>query len=54
MGSERIAAILVRWEREIKKDTNAAELKAGGKKVYKLERESDLDGEKLWIGILAA
>ncbi len=54
MGSERISAILVRWEREIKKDTNAAELKAGGKKVYKLERESDLDGEKLWIGILAA
>lgn len=51
VGDARMPAILVKWECEIKKDVNAAELKAGGKKAYKLERELELDGEKLRVGI---
>ena len=51
-GSEMLEAIFTRWQDAIKKDTNARELKVGGKKIFKIERELELDGQKIWIGIV--
>ena len=50
-GSYELEDILGRWQDQIKKDTNMKELKIGGKKVFKVERESEIDGKPLWIGI---
>lgn len=35
----------------IKKETNARELRVGGKKVFKVEREVDLEGTQFWFGV---
>lgn len=35
----------------IKKETNAHKLKFGGKKIFQIEREIDLDGIQFWAGI---
>lgn len=50
-GDKNLEASLLRWGASIKKDTNARELKIGGKKVFALERDFSLDGAELWIGI---
>jgi len=50
-GSPMLEAVLAGWEGAIKKDINARELKVGGKKVFKAEREIEIGGENIWIGI---
>ena len=50
-GSTMVEAIFTKWQARIKKDVNARELKIGGKKIFKAERELALDQEKIWIGI---
>ena len=50
-GSEQMETILSKWQEKIKKDVNARALTIGGKKVFKAERELELDGQKIWIGV---
>lgn len=35
----------------IKKEVKAREIKIGGKKIFKIERDLHLDGQQLWVGI---
>ena len=35
----------------LKKEVRAQEIKAGGKKIFKIERELDWGGELLWVGL---
>lgn len=50
-GDAQSEAIIVRWQKKIKQDTNLTELRAGGKKEFRIEREVDIDGKRLWIGM---
>ncbi len=50
-GSENLQKAFSKWDSTIKKETNAKELKIGGKKIFQAEREAEFDGEGLWIGI---
>ena len=50
-GNQMIEAIFMRWAERIKKDTNARDFKIGGKKTFKVERELELNGGRIWIGI---
>src|SRR3989338_5009710 len=51
MGSQELERIIGRWTKFIKKETNTIELKVGGKRIFKVEREVEFDGQTLWIGI---
>ena len=50
-GDLEITETISERQGAIKKDVNASVLKIGGKKVFKIEREMDLDGKPLWVGI---
>ncbi len=50
-GDRDIEKIILDWEKIIKKDTNAKEIKIGGKKIFKVERELDFEGKSMWMGI---
>ncbi|MDP3710787.1 MAG: class I tRNA ligase family protein [bacterium] len=50
-GDEEIENIISRHSKDILKGIHAEEIKIGGKKEFKAEKEADFDGKKLWIGI---
>ena len=50
-GDLEITETISERQGAIKKDVNASVLKMGVKKVFKIEREMDLDGKPLWVGI---
>lgn len=50
-GSKEIEVILEKWKKFISIETGISEFLVGGKKIFKAEREIDLDGMQLWIGI---
>ncbi len=50
-GSERLKKVIVKQKQEIARDINAREIRAGGKKKFKVERETEIGGEKIWVGI---
>ncbi|QQG44945.1 MAG: class I tRNA ligase family protein [Candidatus Sungiibacteriota bacterium] len=50
-GDRATEDTMVKWQQMIKKETNMRELKVGGKKEFKIERELDFDGKSLWLGI---
>ena len=51
MGDTQQEALILHHMKKIKKDANISELRAGGKKVFQLERELKLDEKIMWIGI---
>ena len=50
-GDAEREAIIFGSKKKIQKDTNLSEIRSGGKKVFRMEREIDLDGKKIWVGI---
>ena len=54
LGDEGIERIITKWQGFVKKEINARGIKIGGKKIFKIERELDLDGKQIWIGINTA
>ena len=50
-GGGGVEKIISKNAAVVKKETNARELKAGGKKIFKIERELDLDGTQFWVGV---
>ncbi len=50
-GDRWMEAILEKWQATIKKEANAKELKIGGKKKFLIERDTEIDGQKVWIGL---
>lgn len=50
-GNNEVEAALSRWSTLIKKDTNSKEVRIGGKKIFKAERELDFEGKQLWVGV---
>lgn len=51
LGDSEVENIISRHNKEILKDINAEDIKIGGKKEFKAEKEADFDGKKLLIGI---
>ncbi len=51
LGEDNLMSTILRSKKKIQKDTNLSDIRAAGKKVFRLEREIDLDGKNLWIGI---
>jgi len=51
VGSPAIEAILARWRETAQKEINAVEFTVGGKKKFRVERECEFEGERLWVGI---
>lgn len=51
MGESGIEALAGRRDTFIKKETNADELKVGGEKLFRAEREFEFGGGTLWVGI---
>jgi len=50
-GDRSIETILEKWVKTIKSETNSKELKVGGKKSFRAERELELGGKEFWVGI---
>jgi isoleucyl-tRNA synthetase len=50
-GTPEFEVIVEKWKRMIKNEAGAKEVVIGGKKRFKAERELDLGGELIWIGI---
>ena len=50
-GSAVLESVFEKWDDQIKKEVNAREIKIGGKKIFRIERETEISGEKIWIGI---
>lgn len=50
-GDTQEENMIVRWRKKIMKDANLSDIRAGGKKVFRLERDIQLDDKFLWIGI---
>ena len=50
-GDKILESNIQERSKEIKKDTYAKELKVGGKKVFTVERELEIEGASLWVGI---
>lgn len=51
MGDVVIESAVSRLQKQLQKDVNARTITIGGKKVFKAEREIEIDGKKIWIGI---
>ena len=51
-GDAAIEAAVDRLQKQLKKDINAKTVTIGGKKVFKAEREVEMDSKKVWIGII--
>lgn len=50
-GAEEALALLERWKKPLAAETGIREFRSGGKGIFKIERELDASGAKLWIGI---
>ncbi|MEK9195320.1 MAG: DUF5915 domain-containing protein, partial [Patescibacteria group bacterium] len=50
-GDTECETMITRWQKKIKQDTNLSELRVSGKKEFRIEREIDIDGKQLWIGM---
>lgn len=50
-GNQMMEDIISKWQAEIKRDIKAEDIKIGGKKEFRAEKEVDFEGTKLWIGI---
>jgi len=50
-GDSERETMITKWQKKIKQDTNLLELRVGGKKEFRIEREIDIDGKRLWIGM---
>ena len=50
-GTAEHEAMITRWQKKIKQDTNLSELHVGEKTGFRIEREIDVDGKRLWIGM---
>ena len=50
-GARLIEEIIEKWQREIKKQINASQIKVGGKRVFRIEREIQFEEGMIWIGI---
>jgi len=51
IGDDNLMATIMRSKKKVQKNTNLSEIRIGGKKVFRLEREIELEGKTLWIGI---
>ncbi|MDP3778802.1 MAG: class I tRNA ligase family protein [bacterium] len=51
IGDDNLMATIMHSKKKIQKDTNLSEIRTGGKKVFRLEREIKLEEITLWIGI---
>jgi isoleucyl-tRNA synthetase len=57
VGDTPIESAVDRLQKQLKKDTNAKTVTIGGKNPpaggFKAEREIEMDGKKVWVGIVA-
>ncbi|MBI3420855.1 MAG: class I tRNA ligase family protein [Candidatus Sungbacteria bacterium] len=51
VGDAVIENAVTRLQKQLQKDINAKTVTIGGKKVFKAEREIEMDGKKMWAGI---
>lgn len=51
IGRPAFYEIVGRWAGVIKKETASGSISFGGKKVFRVERELEINGEAVWIGI---
>lgn len=52
IGDATIENAVNRLQKQLKKDINAKTIVIGGKKVFKAEREIEIDGKKVWVGVV--